>query len=568
MSTVVSKKALVSVIVIAVVIAGALTFWGGGNQDMLAAPDVDPPEPVTRLISKSQYTNTLAQIFGPDVVGNVRFAPVARVDGLVAVGASTAVLTSGGLDPLYAAARSLANTVVGPTHREFLIPCQPESQNAADDVCARQFFGEVGRLLYRQPLTEAQLTDIVKIANNSVGTAGDFYDGLAFALTGMLISPQFLYIRETIEPSPDNPAEWRLDGYSKASRLSFLLWDSSPDDELLRAAESGELHTTEGLERQVERMIDSPLYRVGVKAFFNDFFVLEAFDTLTKDTVIYPSFTLKAAEEAREQILRTAVDHLVDQHGEYPDLFTTRRIMMSSDLAALYKIPVNLGSQGWIPYEFSDEDSRAGLLSQIGFLAQYSHPGRSSPTLRGRGIREVLLCQKVPDPPPEVDFSLLEDANESLLTARERLDIHNADPTCAGCHAVTDPIGLGLENFDGAGQFRMTENGAVIDPSGVLDGIYFDDSVGVGQAVRDNPALTSCLINRLYAYSVGRQISHINPLLDYFEEVLDQQGYEFDNVLRLMIYDKSFFAAKPPMESDEIVEVTSHALEEEINNET
>ena len=385
------------------------------------------------------------------------------------------------------------------------------------------------------------------VAGRAIGPAGDFYSGLAYALSGMLISPQFLFIQERAEPDPAHPGAWRLDGYSKASRLSFLLWNSAPDEQLLTAAEHGRLHTTSGLRREIERMINSPFYKEGVRTFFADFFVLEAFDTLAKDPVIYPAFTLKAVAEAREQVLRTVVDELVNRDDDYRDLFTTRRTFLSADLAVLYRQQVDVGSQGWVPYEFPADDPRSGVLTQIGFLAQYAHPGRSSSTRRGRAIREMLLCEKVPDPPPNVDFSLIEDPNAHFHTARERLAAHQQNPVCAGCHALTDPIGLGLENYDGAGQYRASENGAPIDASGKLDGAAFSDAAGLGRALHDNPALKSCIVNRLYAYSVGRRItSDEKPLLKYYESVLDQRGYRFDEMLRLIILDKSFFSVSAP----------------------
>jgi len=510
-------------------------------------PGVPPPAPTLRLLSQSEYANSIARVFGADIIVKIRFAPVNRVDGLLSVGRSSAVVTPGALDPLDASARSIAAQVVDPAHRGFLIPCAPANINARDDKCARAFLAKAGRLIYRRPLTSDELKRAVETAGAAVGPSGDFYAGLRYTLSAMLISPEFLFVRETAEPDPGRPGAWRLDGYSKASRLSFLLWDSSPDDELLTAAGRGELHDPSGLKRQVDRMIGSPLYKQGVRAFFADFLVLEAFDTLTKDPVIYPAFTLKAVDEAREQILSTVVDHLVDRDGDYRDLFTTRHTFLSSDLAVLYRIPVDVGSQGSVPYEFREGDPRAGILTQIGFLAQYAHPGRSSSTRRGRGIREVLLCQKVPDPPPNVDFSIIEDPTAHFHTARERLAAHQQNPVCAGCHARTDPIGLGLENFDGAGQFRARENGAVIDASGKLDGNTFSDGVGLGQAVKESPALKSCIVNRLYAYSVGRKVDpNENPLLEYYESVLEQRGFRFEEMLRLMIFDRSFFAIAAP----------------------
>jgi hypothetical protein len=543
--------------IVAGAIVGILALSGCSAQSpksaSIASPETGVPEPVIaapeptlRLMSQSQYINTISQIFGSDIAVQIRFAPVKRDEGLLAVGASTAVLTSGGLDPLDASARAVAEQVVDPARRAYLIACKPVNASARNDKCAQEFLSEVGRLLYRRPLTEEEVAQIVDTAGRGVGPGGDFYEGLAYALARMLVSAQFLFIREIPEPDPSDPGTWRLDAYSKASRLSFLLWNSAPDEELLRAAEKGALDKPAGLRHEVDRMIASQRFNDGVQAFFSDFFVLEAFDTLSKDPTIYPAFSLKAAAEAREQILRTVVDHLVARHGDYRDLYTTRRTFITAELAALYKLPVNIGIQGWVPYEFSAGDPRAGILTQVGFLAQYAHPGRSSPTRRGRGIREVLLCEKVPDPPGNVDFSKFEDA-KSATTARERLTVHRENPVCAGCHALTDPMGLSFENFDGAGQYRLTENGVAIDASGKFDGVAFHDATGLGSALHDNPALRACIINRLYAYSVGRKITaQDKPLLKYYEAILDKRGYRFDEMLRLTVLDKSFFSVKPP----------------------
>ena len=293
-------------------------------------------------------------------------------------------------------------------------------------------------------------------------------------------------------------------------------------------------------------MLASPKFERGLRAFFTDYLVLESFDTLSKDSEIYPAFSIKVAKEAREQVLRTVVDHLMVRKGDYRDLFTTKRTFMSSDLGAIYKVPVNRGSQGWEAYEFAPDDPRGGLLTMVGFLAQHSHPGRSSPTRRGRALREILLCQTVPDPPPNVDFSAFNEPSAKVLTARERLSVHATVPTCRGCHSLTDPIGLALENFDGAGQWRDLDHGMAIDASGSLNKVKFSDASGLGHVVRDEPALRSCIINRLYGYSTGRAPSAADaPLLKYFQVDLDQRGYRIDAMLRSMILARSFFTVAP-----------------------
>ena len=522
-----------------------------------AEPPAAGAAPTLRLMSQSQYFHTLTDIFGPDITANIRFAPVQRSQGLLAVGAASAVVTPGAFDRLDAAARSVAQQVTDPRHRAFLTPCTPAAETGRDDACARQFLSKVGRLLYRRPLSEQELALKVEIAGQAADNGGGFYFGLSNALTGMLVAPNFLLVRETIEPDPARPGGWRLDGYSKAARLSFLLWDTAPDDALLRAAARGDLQDPRRYRQQVERMLAAPQFEQGVRAFFEDFLVLEAFDNVSKDPIIYPAYTTSVGKEAREQVLRMAVDHLVTQKGDYRDLFTTRRTMMSAGLASIYRAPVDLGPGAWAAYEFPPGDPRAGLLTQVGFLSQYAHPGRSSPTRRGRGIREVLMCQKVPDPPPNVDFSIVEDPKAKFHTARERLTAHNVDPTCRGCHMITDPIGLGLEKFDGAGQYREAEKGAPIDPAGNLDGTDYADAAALGQALHDSPAVRSCIVNRLYAYAVGRAVARDETaLLKHFQGDLDRSGYRFDDILRTIVYSQAFFAVKPANEPKSIVSAT------------
>ncbi len=509
-------------------------------------PAIAPVAPTMRLLTQTQYANTIADIFGPDIVAKVRFAPVNRTSGLVAVGAAKAGLTPGVVDPLDSTARSMAKQILDPKHREIFVPCRPKAIDQRDDACARAFLSGAGRRLYRRPLTQAELSAAVEMAGEAVKPAGDFYSGLAFSLAGMLVSPQFLFITETAEHDPGQAGAWRLDGYSKASRLSYLLWDSAPDEDLLKAAENGGLNSPAGLRKQVSRMLDSPKFERGLRAFFTDDLVLEAFDTLTKDGEIYPAFSIKVAQEAREQVLRTVVDHLMVRKGDYRDLFTTKHTFMSSDLGAIYQVPVNRGSQGWQAYDFAPDDPRTGLLTSVGFLAQHAHPGRSSPTRRGRALREILLCQTVPDPPPNVDFSSFEEPSAKALTARDRLSVHAKVASCKGCHAMTDPMGLALENFDGAGQYRQSDHGSKIDASGTLNKAAFTDAAGLGRAVRDEPALRSCIVNRLYGYSVGRAPgAREAPLLKYYQTELDNRSYRIDDMLSLIIFSKSFFAVAP-----------------------
>src|SRR5205085_2470966 len=179
--------------------------------------------------------------------------------------------------------------------------------------------------------------------------------------------------------------------------------------------------------------------------------------------------------------------------------YTTRETFMSQALGPIYGVTA---LPGWTPFTFPENSGRSGIMMQVSFLAVHAHPGRSSPTLRGKAIREILLCQPVPPPPPNVDFSLVDNPPPNIKTQRERLELHRKNPVCAGCHKITDPLGLTLEQFDGAGQYRDSERGSPIDVSGALDGKPFTDVVGLGHAIHDHPALTSCLVKRAYSYAV------------------------------------------------------------------
>ena len=512
----------------------------------LSDASVDATSPArVRVISQQQYVNTIAYVFGPTVTVSAHFAPFRRIDGLLANGASVAGVTSGQMQEFQRTAESLANQVVSPEYRNFLIPCEPARDDAADKACAAQFVGSVGRLLHRRPLDPAVQARFVGEAGQAATELKDFYKGLAVALEGMLVSPDMLFIVDRTEPDPERPGLRRLDAFSLASRLSFFLWNSAPDDELLKAAERGELHTADGRSRAVERMLASTRLETGVRAFFDDMLAFEELAILAKDPGIYPAFTGVTIADSREQSLRTIVDHLIVQDRDYRDLFTSRETFISPALGILDGV---VAPPGWTHYEMPADSPRAGLLTQVSFLAGHSHPGRSSPTLRGKALRELLLCQVVPRPPPDVDFSLFEDPASSLPTARERLNAHQANPICAGCHKVTDPIGLALENFDGAGQHRDTERGAHIDATGSLDGKSFTDAAGLGAVLRDHPALSACLVKRLYSYGIGGSPGKAGEkvMLPHLGERFAENGYRVPDLMRTVALSTAFSAIDAP----------------------
>ena len=546
-------------VVLVLVACGALmtSIAMSANKAVAGEPDASGGSRVFRRLSPEQYRHIIANVFGSTVKVEGRFEPGMRANGLRALGSSRISVTATGLDQYDAIARSIAAQVVSERQRDTLLPCKPKASSEPDEACVTQFVTKVGRLLYRRPLTPEEVRTQVKVATAATVSLRSFYSGLATSLADMLVSPQFLFRDEIAEADPSHPGQYRLDAFSRASQLSFLFWDAAPDPLLLASAENGELNTQKGLSRQVERLLASPRLGDGIRAFFTDMLGFDEFDTLEKDTNIYPKFTPIVARDAKEQTLRTIVDLLLTRRGDYRDLFTTRETVLTPVLGAVYGVPVvtttpNGAPETWVPYEYPEGDPRGvGILTHVSYVALHSHPGRSSPTLRGKALREVLLCQKVPDPPGNVNFTVVQDTkNPQFKTARERVTAHRTDPTCAGCHKLIDPMGLAMENFDSSGAYRKIENGATIDASGELDGMKFTDAAGLGKAMHDHPATTSCLVNRLYSYALGRvPAKGETDFVKYLEKSFSAGGYRYPDLLRAIATSDAFYRVAPPQAS-------------------
>jgi hypothetical protein len=267
----------------------------------------------------------------------------------------------------------------------------------------------------------------------------------------------------------------------------------------------------------------------------------------------YPLYSNTLAADAREQTLRFVVDQLVAKGADYRELFTSRQLPMKRSLGPLYGLPVRV-AEGWEEVELPATHPRAGLLSHASFAMVHAHPGRSSPTLRGGFMREALLCQTVPEAPADVDFSqFVQDEAAVHKTARDRLAVHSTEASCEKCHRLTDPIGLGLEVFDGIGRYRTTENGAPIDTRSDFDGREFADPVELGQAFADSPLLGACLVQNLYRYAVGREETlRERRLLRHLEARFEDQGYYLAALMRAIALSEGFRTATAPRPEAEV----------------
>ncbi|MCB9669858.1 MAG: DUF1592 domain-containing protein [Alphaproteobacteria bacterium] len=457
-------------------------------------PAVVTPEPALRRLTIRQYTNTLQDLYGEDLVLPTSLEPDTRLEGLASLGAAVSATSPLGVERYERAADLVASQLLGEGTTGGL-PCDPSGP--ADSACARQFVEAEGMRVFRRSLTPEEIDRLAGLVTTVGSQAGDFRVGAFTALTAMLQSPHFVYRTEH--------APGTLDAFELASRLSYFLWDGPPDTELLEAAASGALLEPDMKREQVERMVADARFRRGVRDFFGELYHLEGLDGMTKDPNVFSHASPELWASSKVETLAVIEDLVVDRDADYRTLMTSRRTYVDHRLAALYEIPApTLDGFAWV--ELPESTGRRGLLGHASVLGLNAHPTRSSATRRGKFIRGTLLCQFIPPPPADVDTSIPEASNAPTL--RDRLQVHQEDPTCASCHVPLDSVGLALENFDGEARWRERENDARIDPSGVVDGLPFDDAVGLGDALASHEDLTTCITEQLYAYAVGHPVSN------------------------------------------------------------
>lgn len=493
-----------------------------------------------RRLTEQEYRNSIADVFGADIEVRGFFEPTIRTGGLGAASTASLSITPAGYESFAKMADDIASQVTSEKRRAKL-PCAPKDAKQPDNACAEKILSHYGLLLFRRPLSPAELDNRVGLASTMATKTNDFYAGLRYSLSMLMQLPDFVFRMERTDGKSAT-----LDGYSRAARLSFLLWNTTPDTELLRAAAAGELNTSAGLARQTERLMASPRLDEGMRAFFDDMLQLDTFDTVSKDSLLYPKWGSGMVASAREETLRTVIGLTLHDNSDVRDLMTSRQTFLDRRLAVLYRVAFPFTGD-WVKYEFPRESGRSGILSQIAMLSMFSHPGRSSPTKRGVALMDILLCSPTPLPPDDVDFSLVNNPNSTLKTVREKLMAHANNKGCASCHTHTDPIGLSLEGFDTIGGARSTENGQPIDVSATIQGKTFSGAQGLGQYMHDNPRYPACVARKLYSYSRGLDSARVrtNDFKDAYQAFQDS-GFRLRALLKNLAVSESFYAAPAP----------------------
>lgn len=525
---------------------------GALSQSLVYVPptatDYAPLEPASaplRRLTKSQYHNILHDLFGDEVSIPALDEPDTLSEGLVAIGSGKTTFSSRAVNSLEKAALGMALQVIESEDlREAFVPCTPTS--TVDATCAKAALAPIARHVWRRSATDEELDGMAQLAGEAAEILGDFHAGLRFGIAQVLQSPHFIFRAEVGEIRDGQRV---FTGVELASRLSLFLWNTGPDAELLEAAESGALSTQDGLLEQAQRLLESPRARIGLRTFFIEYLQLQKLHALRKDPTIFEHFDTQLGADALEETLLTLEDRVFDNPGDFRDIMTSRTTFVSPHLAAVYGLP-SPAQEGFERIQLPEDGERRGLLGQVSFLGLHAHEVSTSATRRGLAVRWVLLCQPMPQPPVDVDTSIPE-PSEGLVTLRDRVQEHMENESCAACHRLLDPIGLGLENFDGIGRWRDLENDAVIDPSGDLDGVDFAGPSELAEAIRDHPAFVPCVVQKLTSYARGRsQGADDQASLDDLYKRFASSGHDFRSLVLDVIVSPLFRQVGDPTEEE------------------
>ena len=389
--------------------------------------------------------------------------------------------------------------------RQKVFVCRPGS-HADEEACAQEILSTLARQAYRRPVTNEDLEPLLRFYETGRNERG-FEEGIRRALEAILVSPEFLF---RIEADPEGVAPgsaYPVSDLELASRMSFFLWSSIPDDELLEVAERGELRDAGVLERQVRRMLEDRRSRALVQNFAAEWLSLRALDAAKPDQHVFRDFdeNLRAAFRQEAELF---FEHILREDRSVLEFLDADYTFLNNRLAEHYEIPGVYGSH--FRRVVLDDGRRGGLLGQGAILTATSYDNRTSPVTRGKWVLENLLGTPPPPPPPNVPFLREQGAGDEVLTMRERMEEHRANPACASCHQLMDPLGFALENFDGIGGWRTVEGETPIDSSGELpDGTPFQGPSELRRALlTKREGFVTTVTEKLLTYALGRGLEY------------------------------------------------------------
>lgn len=491
---------------------------GDSDSDADSGDSAEPPEVEVlervgelgmRRLTAAEYSATVHDLLGVDVDAALLLPEDWRQpfdNDYTTQNASQALIDGAEL-----LAADVAELALEPALRDANVGCTPAG--STDAACFQEFLARFGRRALRRPLSEDDLSRYGALLSEAEET-GEFYDAVNVAIRALLQHPEFLYRVEVGTPLEGVPDVFALNDYEVATRLSYMLWGSTPNDTLLDLADADGLSSSEGIRAAAEDMLLDERAKSRVGRFHA---LWLGYETLPH------SPDLTTAMQAETQAL---IDRVIfDDAMPWQELLRSNETYLDATLAEHYGLP-SPATPGWVDYA---DSGRRGLLSHGSFLSAMSKIDDSSPTKRGILVRTRLMCQVIPPPPPTVDVDMVE-PEEGTCKEDFYVEQHLNAPGCVSCHALMDPIGLGLENYDHTGAFRTVENdddSCIITGEGELDGTPFSGPAELSALLVDSGTLNRCVAEQLYRFAMGR--SELAPIdASFIDFVVDQNGAEGD----------------------------------------
>lgn len=475
---------------------------------------LDSGRTTLRRLTRAEYSNTMADLLGTSQRPGDALPVDEMVEGLDSVGSALSFAlihletmegkTAELLEELF------ARSIDDPKRTQVLV-CDPSPEQSE---CTRQILSTFARRAFRRPVTGPEVDALVGFVSSAEQAGNGFEESLKAGLQAVLLSPYFIF-RVELSGEADPNVPQRLNSHELATRLSYFLWSTMPDQELAALADSGELTNETVLRAQIDRMLSDPRIERGLtENFAGQWLPLRRLPEVTFDPTLFPDFSdnlrISAAEET-ELFFET----LVKEDLPLGALLTADFTFVDPLLAEHYEIfDVDARTiENIAGSEFSriqtDDTQRGGILTQASILMATSQPARTSPVKRGIWVLEQLLCSPPPPVPSNLEIGDLVPSPDA--TTREILELHRADPGCASCHSIIDPLGFGLEDFDGIGAYRTTENGQQVDASGILNEVPFVGSNELIPLIAEDERLNECISQQLLTYAVGRNFHEPEP---------------------------------------------------------
>lgn len=485
--------------------SGGIGIGTGGSSGESTALALDTGRTVIRRLNRTEYSLTVRDLLGTATMPGDSLPVEPATDFFDTVGEFLS------MSPLYLETLEVAASAL--TDELFALPatdakrakvfvCMPTTGSEA--TCARQILTTFARKAFRRPPATAEIDSLMALIDR-VRVGGTYNDGLKAAITAVLLSPHFLYKEETSVGVAANAEPKTLNAFELATRLSYFLWSTMPDDALAASADSGKLASDPAeLAAQIDRMLSDPKAETLSSNFAKQWLSLGRLDAVNVNVnaKVYPSYDddLRAAAQ---QETATFFKQLIADNLPLPTLIDADFTYANARLAKHYGLTATGTSLTRVSLAGTP---RSGLLTQTSFLMGNAHPDVTAPVLRGDWILHRILCAATPPPPDDVVLTFKPGATG--VTARDVLDAHRVDPRCAGCHNIIDPLGLGLENFDGIGAYRTMDNGAPVAAQGTYPGgAAFASATELSRLIAQDPRYPTCVAKNLLTFGAGRSFS-------------------------------------------------------------